>query len=86
MLIVISDLHLTDGTSGTTISPGAFHLLADRLADLAAAASYRLDGTYRPIEQIDLLLLGDVSRCDSVFPLARWTGATVVGSSLRGVF
>lgn len=60
MLVVISDLHLTDGTSGATISPGAFHLLAERIADLAMAASYRVDGSYRPIEKIDLLLLGDV--------------------------
>ena len=60
MLVVISDLHLTDGTSGATISAGAFHLLAERMADLAMAASHRADGAYRPIERIDLLLLGDV--------------------------
>lgn len=60
MLVVISDLHLTDGTSGSTISAGAFQLLAERLADLAASASARADGSYRPIEQIDLVLLGDV--------------------------
>lgn len=60
MLVVISDLHLTDGTSGSTISPGAFQLLADRLADLAAGASSRSGGNYRPIEQFDLVLLGDV--------------------------
>lgn len=60
MLVVISDLHLTDGTSGETISAGAFHLLAERMADLGMAASHRLDGSYRPIEGIDLLLLGDV--------------------------
>ncbi|QDS97098.1 metallophosphoesterase family protein [Adhaeretor mobilis] len=60
MLVIISDLHLTDGTSGQTISPGAFELLGERLADLAAAASFRRDGRYEPIEQIDLVLLGDV--------------------------
>lgn len=60
MLVVISDLHLTDGTSGATISPGAFHLLAERIADLAMSASYRSDGSYRPIDKIDLVLLGDV--------------------------
>lgn len=60
MLIVISDLHLTDGTSGSTVSPGAFHLLAERMADLAMSASKRLDGEYRPIDHIDLVLLGDV--------------------------
>ncbi len=60
MLIIISDLHLTDGTSDASSSPGALHLLAERMADLAAAASYHADGTYRPIERIDLVLLGDV--------------------------
>jgi len=60
MLVIISDLHLTDGTSGSTISPGAFQLLAERLADLGLSASRRRDGSYRPIERVDLLLLGDV--------------------------
>jgi UDP-2,3-diacylglucosamine pyrophosphatase LpxH len=60
MLVIISDLHLTDGTSGSTISPGAFLLLGDRLVDLARGASQRRDGGYRPIERVDLVLLGDV--------------------------
>lgn len=60
MLVVISDLHLTDGTSGATISSGAFELFAEQLQDLAEAASQRVDGAYRPVERIDLLLLGDV--------------------------
>lgn len=60
MLVVISDLHLTDGTAGSSISAGAFQLLAERLADLSASASTRADGSYRPIECIDLVLLGDV--------------------------
>lgn len=60
MLVIISDLHLTDGTSGSMISPGAFSLLRERLADLALAASQRRDGSYRPIDRIDLVLLGDV--------------------------
>jgi hypothetical protein len=37
MLVIISDLHLTDGTSGSTISPGAFQLLGERIADLTTA-------------------------------------------------
>jgi UDP-2,3-diacylglucosamine pyrophosphatase LpxH len=60
MLVVISDLHLTDGSSGTTISAGAFEIFAERLADLAVQASWRIDGSYRPVEQIDLVLLGDI--------------------------
>ena len=59
MLVIVSDLHLADGSTGPSISPGAFHLFAERLADLAVRASSRADGSYRPIERIDVLLLGD---------------------------
>ncbi|RIK74296.1 MAG: hypothetical protein DCC67_16800 [Planctomycetota bacterium] len=69
MLAIISDLHLTDGTSGSTISPGAFQLLGERLVDLAIGASQRRDGSYRPVERIDLLLLGDVL---DVIRSSRW--------------
>lgn len=69
MLAIISDLHLTDGTSGSTISPGAFQLLGERLIDLAIGASQRRDGSYRPIERVDLLLLGDVL---DVIRSSRW--------------
>ena len=60
MLVIVSDLHLTDGTVAPTLSADAFTLLADRLRDLAVRASCRADGTYRPIRHLDLLLLGDV--------------------------
>lgn len=60
MLVVISDLHLTDGSSSTTTSPGAFRLFAQRLRELAELASWRTDESYRPVERIDLILLGDV--------------------------
>jgi hypothetical protein len=60
MLAILSDLHLNDGTTGSTLSPGAMGLFAERLGELAAAASWRADDRYRPIEQIDLVLLGDV--------------------------
>ncbi len=60
MLVIISDLHLSDGSSGATVSAGAFEIFADRLRDLAEAASWRTDGSYRPIEQVDLVLLGDI--------------------------
>lgn len=74
MLVIISDLHLTDGTSGTTISPGAFQLLVERLADLSVSASRRRDGSYRPVERIDLLLLGDVL---DVIRSTQWLGTRV---------
>ena len=63
MLVIISDLHLTDGTYGASLPTGAFQLFAERLGDLALAASHRGDGSYRPIERVDLLLLGDVLDC-----------------------
>ncbi len=69
MLVIVSDLHLTDGTSGATISAGAFQLLVERITDLAVRASSRADGSYRPIERIDLLLLGDVL---DVIRSSRW--------------
>lgn len=60
MLVVISDLHLTDGSSGATISSGAFEIFAEQLQDLAENASQRVDGSYRPLDRIDVVLLGDV--------------------------
>lgn len=60
MFVIISDLHLTDGTSGETIKEGAFRVFRSRLYDLAYDASWRDDGKYRPIEELDILLLGDI--------------------------
>ena len=60
MLVIVSDLHLCDGTTGATLSPGAIALLAERLQALAYSASWRADGRYRPLERLDLVLLGDV--------------------------
>ncbi len=70
MLVIISDLHLTDGSSGASIPPGAFALFAERIRDLAGAASWRSDGEYRPIENIDVLLLGDTL---DVIRSSRWS-------------
>lgn len=60
MLVIISDVHLTDGSSNATMAAGAFKLFAERLADLAESASWRAGGTYRPVERVDLVLLGDM--------------------------
>jgi UDP-2,3-diacylglucosamine pyrophosphatase LpxH len=60
MLVAISDLHLDDGTCGKSLSADAFHTFRERLEHLAFSASLRADGTYRPIDNIDLLLLGDI--------------------------
>jgi UDP-2,3-diacylglucosamine pyrophosphatase LpxH len=60
MLVFISDLHLADETSGTYLDPATLHVFGERLRYLAARASWRADGTYHPIDRLDLVLLGDV--------------------------
>lgn len=60
MLVIISDIHLGDGTTAASISPVAFDLFASRLSEAAYFASIRKDGSYRPIENIDLVLMGDI--------------------------
>lgn len=62
MLIIISDLHLTDGQSGQTIKHDAFRKLRQRIKDLAYDASFRPGNgwTYKHVEEIDVLLLGDI--------------------------
>jgi UDP-2,3-diacylglucosamine pyrophosphatase LpxH len=69
MLVVISDLHVTDGSSGTTISERAFKIFRERLREMAYEASWRAGGSYRPIEKMDVLLLGDVM---DVIRSAKW--------------
>jgi UDP-2,3-diacylglucosamine pyrophosphatase LpxH len=60
MLVIVSDLHLGDGTTADSISPSAFYLFANRLRETAYFASFRRDRTYRPIEEMDIVLLGDI--------------------------
>ena len=72
MLAMISDLHITDGTTGQLLPPGTMDLLCERLCDLAWRASWRADGAYRPIDRIDLVLLGDVL---DIMGSRRWLAA-----------
>jgi UDP-2,3-diacylglucosamine pyrophosphatase LpxH len=60
MLVIISDLHLTDGTSDQTLSPEVFFLFAERVREMASRAAWRADGKFRPLERIDVILLGDI--------------------------
>ncbi len=60
MLLIISDIHLGDGTCGESISHNAFRLFASRLEELAYSASWRDDGTYQPLRDINVLMLGDI--------------------------
>lgn len=72
MLAIISDLHITDGTTGRLLPPGTMDLLCERLCDLAWRASWRADGAYRPIDRIDLVLLGDTL---DIMGSRRWLAA-----------
>jgi UDP-2,3-diacylglucosamine pyrophosphatase LpxH len=60
MLIIISDLHLGDGTCGKPVSPGAYTLFAERLKEMAHNASWRADGKYIPPGCIDIVMMGDI--------------------------
>ncbi len=60
MLVIISDIHFTDNGFSRTIPAHAFRVFRERLRDMAYDASWRTGGVYRPIEQLDLVLLGDI--------------------------
>jgi len=74
MLVIVSDLHLNDQTTGSPLHPGAVEIFANRLNDLAFRASWRADGHYRPIERLDLILLGDILE---TLHTTRWTHTAV---------
>jgi len=59
MLVIISDLHLGDGTTAESIPASAFYLFAKRLRQDAHFASMHY-GKYRPVEELDVILLGDI--------------------------
>jgi len=59
MLVIISDLHLGDGTTAASIPASAFYLFAKRLRQDAHFASLRY-GNYHPIEELDVILMGDI--------------------------
>jgi len=75
MLILVSDLHITDGTTANNVNPEAFDLLGAEIADAASRRGAR---------EVRLILLGDILdlvRTDywhrSGIPMARrpWGGA-----------
>lgn len=81
MLVIISDIHLTDGSSGETVHQGTLRVFRERLRSLAYAASWRADGRYKPIEELDIVLLGDVL---DVLRSSRWIhDETGLASSVR---
>jgi len=60
LLIIVSDLHLGDGTTANSISPSAFQVFAKRLQETAYFASFHQDGRYAPIKSINVILMGDI--------------------------
>ncbi len=60
MLIIVSDLHLGDETTASSIPTSAFKLFAGRLQETIQFASWRQDGKYRPIQDVDIVLMGDI--------------------------
>jgi len=63
MLVVISDLHLTDGSSGETISADAFRVFHDDLKTLIKNASFQkteAGKSFIPVDCCDIVLNGDV--------------------------
>ena len=63
MLVVISDLHLTDGTSGETISSDAFRIFCDDIKVAIKNACFQKSGDSKkfiPIDRCDIVFNGDV--------------------------
>lgn len=56
MQVFISDLHLTDGTSGQTINSGAVRLFRDNLQKLVLD----IKSGKQPVREVKLVLLGDI--------------------------
>jgi hypothetical protein len=74
MLVTLSDLHLNDGSTAPVLDAGAMDLFLERLREMAYRASWRAGGDYRPIERIDLVLLGDTL---DLARSARWQATSV---------
>jgi UDP-2,3-diacylglucosamine pyrophosphatase LpxH len=60
MLVIISDLHLSDGSIRPTLDAGAIRILRKQITTHAIQASWRSESEYRPVEGIDIVLLGDI--------------------------
>lgn len=65
MLVIISDLHLTDGSTCETINAGAFRQFIHTLSSQAESACWRrkpghCNGVFELLERVDVILLGDI--------------------------
>ncbi len=82
MLVFLSDIHLTDGSSGTTIDPRAFNKFSRMLTDIVG------DPEKSKIRNIEIVLLGDIfdvirstlwlrgENSDPKKPIRPWSTAT----------
>lgn len=69
MLVFLSDIHFTDGSSGQTIKPTAFKIFSNNLRKLVDTVS--------PLEELRIVLLGDI------FDIIRSAQWNAVGNALR---
>ncbi len=65
MLAIISDLHLSDGSTCETINAGAFRQFVHILAAQVESACWRLkpgrsEGEFELLDRVDVILLGDI--------------------------
>lgn len=60
MLVIISDLHLCDGSAATNVPPEAFGLWLDEVLGLAQDNGENRDGQKQPVKELVLLYIGDV--------------------------
>jgi UDP-2,3-diacylglucosamine pyrophosphatase LpxH len=66
MLVFLSDVHMTDGSSGETIKPTAFRIVAENICKMA--------DTVKPLEEIRMVLLGDIF---DIIRSAQWLAGAV---------
>jgi len=69
MLVFLSDIHLTDGSSGETIKPTAFKIFSDNLQQLIESVK-----ATKPLKELKIVLLGDIF---DIIRSTRWLGAGV---------
>ena len=69
MLVFISDIHLTDGSSGETIKSTAFKIFSDNLKQLIKSVKKSSN-----LEEVKLALLGDIF---DVIRSTKWNDPTV---------
>lgn len=60
MIIVISDIHLNDGTVCKATDAYAAEMFFQDLEEQIISAGNRADGSYVPIEEVTIIMLGDI--------------------------